>query len=110
MTVEVKANSNTKEFKVEVDEMQSFVEKKSNQRWLWREINHYTGEVLAYVLGLRADEMFLQLKKRLEPFGISKFYTDGLKSYERYIAPEKRQVSKYKMQKENTVKTLEIKK
>ena len=27
-------------------------------------------------------EVFLQLKKLLEPFGIKKFYTDGLKTYE----------------------------
>ena len=47
------------DFKVEVDEMQSFVEKKANQRWLWQAIDHYTGEVLAYVLGSRTDEMFL---------------------------------------------------
>jgi insertion element IS1 protein InsB len=56
---------------VEVDEMQSFVEKKSNQRWLWHGIDHYTGEVLAYVLGSRSDEMFFKLKKLLEPFGIT---------------------------------------
>jgi insertion element IS1 protein InsB len=84
---------------VEVDEMQSFVKKKSNQRWLWHGIEHYTGEVLAYVLGSRSDEMFLKLKKLLEPFGITKFYTDGLKTYERHISSEIREVSKYKMQK-----------
>ena len=53
----------------------------------------------AYVLGSRTDEMFLKLKKLLEPLGISQFYTDGLKTYERQIPPEIRQVSKYKMQK-----------
>ncbi len=46
-----------------------------------------------------SDEMFLKLKELLEPFGITKFYTDGLKTYERHIPPEIRQVSKYKMQK-----------
>ena len=79
--------------------MQSFVDKKSNQRWLWHGIDHYTGEVLAYVLGARTDEMFLKLKKLLEPFGITQFYTDGLKTYERHIDSGIRQVSKYKMQK-----------
>ena len=76
-----------------------FVQKKANPRWLWHGIEHHTGEVLAYVLGSRTDEMFLELKKLLEPFGITKFYTDGLQTYERHIAPEIRQVSKYKMQK-----------
>ncbi len=96
---EIKLQLNDQEFKVEVDEMQSFVSKKANQRWLWHGIDHYTGEVLAYVLGSRTDEMFLKLKNLLEPFGITKFYTDGLKTYERHIPPEIRQVSKFKMQK-----------
>ncbi len=39
--------------KAEVDEMQSFVRKKENQRWLWHAIDHCTGEILAYVLGSR---------------------------------------------------------
>ena len=76
-----------------------FVQKKSNQRWLWHGIDHQTGEVLAYVTGSRTDEMFLKLKKLLKPFGITKFYTDGLKTYERHLPAEIRQVSKYKMQK-----------
>lgn len=43
--------------------------------------------------------MFLKLKKLLEPFGVTQFYTDGLKTYERHIDPKIRKVSKYKMQK-----------
>ncbi|WP_250121466.1 IS1 family transposase [Chroococcidiopsis sp. CCMEE 29] len=35
--------------KAEVDEMQSFVGKKENQRWLWHAIDHCTGEILAYL-------------------------------------------------------------
>ncbi len=73
--------------------------KKVYQRLLWHRINHYTGELLPYVLGLRTDEMFFKLKKLLEPFGITKFYTDGLKTYECHIPAEIKQVSKYKVQK-----------
>jgi insertion element IS1 protein InsB len=79
--------------------MQSFVGKKENQRWLWHAIDHYTGEVLAFVLGRRQDEVFLQLKQLLKPFGITQFYTDGLKTYERQLSDETCQVSKDKMQK-----------
>lgn len=32
--------------------------------------------MLAYVLGTRTDKVFLKLKILLEPFGISKFYTN----------------------------------
>jgi len=33
-------------------------------------------KVLAYVLGRRRDEVFLKLKNLLEPFEITRFYTD----------------------------------
>ncbi|MEM8831821.1 MAG: IS1 family transposase [Cyanobacteria bacterium P01_G01_bin.19] len=85
--------------KVEVDEMKSYVGKKSYQRWLWHAIDHKTGAILAFVLGRRQDRVFLKLKRLLKPFGITKFYTDNLKTYERHLNPEERTVSKYKMQK-----------
>jgi transposase len=44
--------------------MWSFVEKKSQQRWLWLAIDHRPGVVLAYVLGTHQDEVFLQLLTR----------------------------------------------
>lgn len=50
------------------------------------------------MLGSRPDEVFVKLKKLLEPFGIKQFYTDGLKTYQRHLLKEMRQVSKYKMQ------------
>jgi insertion element IS1 protein InsB len=61
---------------------------KSNPRWLWHAIDHRTGKVLAYVFGWRKDDVFLKLQKLLEPFGITRFYTDGWGAYERYIAAE----------------------
>jgi len=50
--------------------------------------------VLAYVLGRRKDAVFLQLKELLEPFGITRFYTDGWGAYERHIAPEQHHIGK----------------
>jgi insertion element IS1 protein InsB len=69
----------------EVDEMWSFVGKKKEPRWLWHAIDHYTGQVLAYVFGRRKDEVFLQLKALLEPFGITRDYTDHWGAYERNL-------------------------
>jgi insertion element IS1 protein InsB len=69
----------------EVDEMWSFVGSKAHQRWLWHAIDHLTGVVLAYVLGNRADEVFLQLRKLLKPFGLVHFYTDAAGVYERHL-------------------------
>ena len=70
----------------EMDEMWSFVQKKAQQRWLWHAIDHHTGKVLAYVFGRRKDEVFLHLRALLEPFGLTRFYTD-------YSAPFKFQLT-----------------
>jgi insertion element IS1 protein InsB len=83
----------------EVDEMWSFVGKKQEQRWLWHAIDHSTGAVLAYVFGRRKDEVFLQLKTLLEPFGITRFHTDYWGAYTRHIAPEAHSPSKRYTQK-----------
>ena len=83
----------------EFDEMWSYVAKKSNPRWLWHAIDHHTGKVLAYVFGRRKDSVFLRLQQLLEPFGITKFYTDGWGAYARHIAVEKHQVGKENTQK-----------
>jgi insertion element IS1 protein InsB len=38
--------------------------------------------------------VFLQLKELLEPFGITRFSTDGWGAYERHINPEQHEVGK----------------
>jgi insertion element IS1 protein InsB len=68
--------------------MWSFVGKKQEPRWLWHAIDHGTGKVLAYVFGRRRDEVFLQLKALLEPFGSMRFFTDHGGAYTRHLAPE----------------------
>jgi insertion element IS1 protein InsB len=83
----------------EFDEMWSYVFKKANPRCLWHAIDHHTGKVLAYVFGRRKDNVFLRLQQLLEPFGITKFYTDGWGAYERHIEAEKHQVGKENTQK-----------
>jgi len=72
----------------EVDEMGSFVGKKTEPRWLWHALDHHPGQVLAYVFGRRKDEVSLQLKTLLEPFGITRYYTDSWGAYERNLTPK----------------------
>jgi insertion element IS1 protein InsB len=83
----------------ELDEMWSYVRQKANPRWLWHAIVHHSGKVLAYVFGRRKDKVFLKLKGLLEPFGITKFYTDGWGAYERHVEPEKHTIGKAHTQK-----------
>jgi insertion element IS1 protein InsB len=83
----------------ELDEMWSYVGKKANPRWLWHAIDHRSGTVLAYVFGRRQDDVFLQLKTLLVPFGITRFYTDGWGAYERHLDAEQHAVGKEYTQK-----------
>ena len=66
---------------------------------MWHAIEGTTGKLLADVLGSRTDNVFLKLKTLLEPFGISKFYTDGWGAYERKLDPNQHQVGKANTQK-----------
>ncbi len=82
-----------------LDDMWSYVGKKATPWWLWHAIDHHSGTVLAYVFGQRKDTVFLQLKTLLEPFGITRFYTDGWGAYARHVDPEEHAVSKQHTQK-----------
>jgi IS1 transposase len=58
---------------------------------------------LAYVFGRRKDEVFLKLKRLLEPFGITRYYTDGWGAYEHHLDPEQHRVGKDYTQKIETL-------
>jgi len=78
----------------ELDEMWSFVQNKSEQRWLWLAIDHNTGDTIAYVFGRRKDIVFLELKKLLEPFKIRKYYTDNWGAYSKNLDEEQHIIGK----------------
>lgn len=44
--------------------------------------------MLAYVFGRRKDEVFLQLKTLLAPFGVTRYYTDHLGAYQRHLGTD----------------------
>ena len=79
---------------IELDEMWSFVGKKSNQRWLWHAIDHNTHEVLAYHFGKRKDKAFKELQKKLSCFDIDFYYTDDWGAYERNLPAQKHLLGK----------------
>jgi len=57
-------------------------------------IDHHSGKVLTYVFGRRKDEALLQPKALLEPFGITRYYTNGCEAYEHHLDPAKHRVGK----------------
>ncbi len=78
----------------ELDEMWSYVTCKQEPRWLWHAIDHHSGQVLAYVFGQRQDEVFLKLKALLEPFGITRYYTNYWGAYTRHLDVDQHQPGK----------------
>lgn len=83
----------------QLDEMWSYVGKKANPRWLWHAIELRSGKVLAYVFGTRKDEVFVQLKALLEPFKITRFYTDDWGAYARHLDQQLHKIGKQNTQK-----------
>ena len=83
----------------ELDEMWSYVRSKANPRWLWHAIDHHTGKVLAYVFGRRQDDVFLKLQQLLDPFGLTRYFTDGWGAYERHLEAEQHTIGKAHTQK-----------
>ena len=73
--------------------------KKSNQRWLWCAVDHLTNTLLAFVFGRRKDYVFKELKAMLEPFKISRYYTDDWGAYERYLEAKNHETGKRNTQK-----------
>ena len=83
----------------EVDEIWSYVGKKTAPRWLWHAIDHYSGAVLAYAFGRRQDAVVRELQQLLPPFGTARFYTDHGGAYARQLKaaryfPGKRQIQR----------------
>ena len=83
----------------ELDAMWGCVGDNKTARWLWHAIDHHTGQVLAYVLGNRTDEVFLALQALLKPFGMTRYYTDKWGAYRRYLPPAQHVIGKLPMQK-----------
>jgi insertion element IS1 protein InsB len=77
-----------------MDELWSFVQKKSNQRWTWYAIERTSGCILAWHNGKRTDEAFLVLWDLLKVFNIGKYYTDNWAAYSKYIPPDKHKTGK----------------
>ena len=79
---------------VEIDEQWSFVGAKATPRWRWYAVDHATNPVRAYVFGRRQDAVFKELKTRLSPFRISRYYTDDWGADERHLDADRHRIGK----------------
>jgi len=74
---------------VEMDEMWSFYQNKSQQIWLWWAVDHATNTPLAYTFGTRKHKYLDKLLKLLRPFNISTVFSDDNYAYRDKIPHEK---------------------
>jgi insertion element IS1 protein InsB len=87
------------QIKVEMDEQRSFYHGKSPQIWLWRAVDHESGEVIAFWFGTREHHRLDTLKELLSPLKIGTVGTDGNDAYVERCASEVRVVPKRNTQK-----------
>jgi insertion element IS1 protein InsB len=73
----------------ERDELGSSVRSHTHPRWLWHAMDHHPGKGLAYVWGRRQATVFVELKALWEPFGITRYCTEGWGAYERHGEAER---------------------
>ena len=78
----------------EADELWSYVGNKKNQRWTWYAIERNTGVILAWHNGRRTDRNCSVLMEKLSVFPVTRYYTDDLQSYRKYIPPDRHIIGK----------------
>ncbi len=76
----------------ELDEIQTYVGRRSDKVWIWTAINHYLPGILAIEIGDRSGQTFARLWKRIKRWGSRRFLTDGYCVYANFIEPEKHAV------------------
>lgn len=73
---------------LELDEIWSFVRKKSNKRWLWLALCRRTRQIVAYYIGDRSEDSCRQLWQRIPgPYKRCTTYSDFWQAYQK-VWPE----------------------
>ncbi len=73
----------------ELDELQTYIGKRSHKIGIWTAINHYAPGVLAIAIGDRSGATFEKLWKRIKLWNSRRYITDGYCVYANLIEPEK---------------------
>ena len=73
----------------ELDELQTYIGRKTDKIWIWTAINHFAPGILAMEIGDRSGQTFDKLWQRIKIWDSRKYLTDGYCVYANYIGPEK---------------------
>ena len=82
------------DYRVEADELWSFVGNKGNPGWTWYAMDKDWGIIVAWHNGKRTDHDFLQLSDNMKNIPITRYYTDNWGSYSKYLPEEKHVIGK----------------
>ena len=69
----------------ELDELQTYVGRKTNKIWVWTAVNHYLSGILAIQIGDRSGQTFALLWKRIQNWNTRRYLTDRYCVYANYI-------------------------
>ena len=70
----------------ELDELQTFVGRKTAKTWLGTAIDHYAPGILAREIGSLSGQTFAQLWQRISTWESRRYLTDGYCVYANYIS------------------------
>ena len=73
----------------ELDELQTYLGRKSDKIWVWTAIDHYTSGILAIQIGDRSGQTFEKLWQRIKKWESRRYITDGYCVYANYISSER---------------------
>ncbi len=74
---------------LELDELWSFVLKKTRKRWIWIALCRQTRQVVAYVIGDRSETTCQKLWDKIPPdFRCGQLYSDFWEAYQLVLPPE----------------------
>ena len=78
----------------QIDELQTFVGRKTNKIWLWTAVNKEYSEILEWIIGDRSAETFIKIWQKIKDWKCYFWVTDGYKVYPKFIQDEDHIVSK----------------
>jgi insertion element IS1 protein InsB len=76
----------------QLDELQTYIGRKTDKIWIWTAINHLAPGILAMEIGDRSGSTFTKLWQRIKIWDSRKYFSDGYCIYAIYIPPSKHQV------------------
>lgn len=73
----------------QLDELQTYVGRKTGEIWVWTAINHLALSILAMEIEDRSGRTFDKLWQTIKIWDSRKYFTDGYCIYSIYIPPQK---------------------